>query len=155
MQNDIHKHVLILSDEFKVRADIVLSIIEVESSNNKDAIRFEPKLYERLLKMKKINGHVPNPPTYTTELISRATSWGLMQILGESARTLLNYKSRYLSSLLDIEINIANGCKLLYKYLEMSDFNYDEALLLYNGGADKTYPCKINEIANKKGLQYE
>lgn len=153
------------SAEHNVRPDIVAAIIVQESGGNPLAFRFEPKFYERRLAFRSregLSGHVPPPPpegvTLISEKIMRATSWGLMQIMGETARSALGFKSNHIISLVDPEINIALGVKYLAGHLaKFSNLpekeRYTKALTLYNGSSD--YPPLIfDHIKHSRHLKF-
>ena len=152
-----------LIDDAAVRYDldrnIVAAIIFQESRGNIWAIRYEPKFYERHLAHKKredLSGYVPKgTPTLRTEKTSRATSFGLMQIMGETARW-RGFRARYLSALLKPSTNINFGCKYLRYLLNLSNAatkeeQYQAALQKYNGSS--AYPKIILRIIADKQFE--
>ncbi len=130
---------------------IFTALIQQESGFDPWATRFEPHYYERHLKNKnktELVGYVPLLiPTFRTECTHRATSWGLCQILGDTARG-LGFKGRFLSQLLQPEVNIGLGTSyfaMLLKRVKEEDkiTKYRTALLRWNGGGDLSYPDKV------------
>ena len=87
---------------------LVRSIIKVESSGNQYAIRHE-KNFKWLYKPENFASGIL---TLNTEKNSQKISWGLMQLMGATARE-LGFEGVYLSELLKPEINIKYGCKYL------------------------------------------
>ena len=109
------------ADRLALRADIIAAIVQKESRGNPWATRYEPGFYDRhlaTLDRKSLSGYVPpNTPTLETEKRDRATSFGLCQILGETARSQLGVRFQFLSELLDPAKNIdACGQYLLQLY---------------------------------------
>lgn len=72
----------------------------------------------------------------------RAVSWGLMQILGQTARE-QGYEGDYIWDLFDVDTNIKFGVRLLAKFLEQNGGDAHKALLRYNGGGNKMYPHDV------------
>lgn len=132
-----------------VRPDIVAAMIVQESSGRPLAYRFEPKFYERYIALRareKLSGHVPSSVTLISEKIARATSFGLMQIMGETARSILGFKNDHLPALFDPEVNIELGVRYLAMLLQRHSSlpereRYTKALTSYNGSPD--YPPLI------------
>lgn len=81
-------------------------------------------------------------PNEYSERRARASSWGIMQCLGATARE-VGYDRQYLSSLVFPEIGIEYGARIFKKKLDAASGDYYKATLLYNGGSDPEYPIKI------------
>lgn len=99
---------------------LVASIVMQESAGDPDAPRFEDHIYEKIKgkRAEELAGFVPKfPPSLTTEKILRASSFGLMQPLGETMRV-DGFKERYLSKLYDVDVNLEWGCRHLRKLFE-------------------------------------
>lgn len=131
---------------------LVACIIQTESAGNCFAVRYEPAFYRRYIEDKKeLLGHVPKSiPTLDTELRLRAFSFGLMQIMGQTARE-VGFKGDNLTLLFKPEINIEVGCLVLLSKLKKHSFDKKKALLNYNGGADLEYPYRVlRNIENGK-----
>lgn len=136
-----------------VNGRLILAVIMQESLGNPFAFRFEPKFFDKYLKGKeltKLGGHVPTNCTGATELAARGFSWGLMQIMGQTARE-FGFDSDFLSALLDPRSNIELGAKILKYHLKNTD-SVEAALLKYNGGGNKKYPQMVFEhLDNRTG----
>jgi soluble lytic murein transglycosylase-like protein len=118
----------------KLPADLVRAIVQVESSGNTFAIRYEPNfLLTYVKKDVKTFG-----ASRDTERISRATSWGLMQVMGQVARE-LGCTEPFLSSLCEPVTGLECGCRLLArlrdKYLEKH--GWDGVIAAYNAGSPR------------------
>ncbi len=121
----VHKHGL--------PPEIVRAMVVQESTGNTCAIRFEQDFYDRYLK-----GNTPNfrPEhcSWNTERIGRATSWGLMQVMGETARC--NGFRGWFAELCVPEIGLTWGCiylaRLRDKYLVKG--GWPGVARAYNGG---------------------
>jgi soluble lytic murein transglycosylase-like protein len=119
---------------------VVCAVVEHESSGNPDAIRFEPQFFRRV--------RLAHPEISPDEAFLRSVSWGLMQVLGETAVVyggLLKQKRRYVD-LLDPDFNLAVGTKYL-KYLLDAKGSIFDALATYNGSVD--YAKAVTEISEK------
>jgi soluble lytic murein transglycosylase-like protein len=110
---------------------LVCAVAEQESGWNPWAIRFEPAFERRYI-------HPTLPEAPTTLELTKAMSFGLMQIMGEVAIE-LGFAGRFLSELCDPDVGLDYGCKKLRQCFDKHSFDV-EALLAYNGGGDLTYP---------------
>lgn len=116
--------------------ELVTAIIAVESSGNPTASRYEPGFYERYILPLADDG-LTRPPdtTRATERRHRATSWGLMQVMGQVARE-LGYTGD-LPALVYPATNIMFGCKLLAQLAKTYAGRPDKWAAVasaYNGG---------------------
>lgn len=122
-------------------AEIVLGIIERESSFNCWSIRYEPGFLLRYVapqyKAGKLNA---------TETYARSFSWGLMQIMGQTARE-FGFVGEFLSELSDPEIGIEWGCRKLVGCLRKAEGDMSKALEAYNGGANESYSAEIIRLS--------
>jgi soluble lytic murein transglycosylase-like protein len=127
-----------IAPQYGLRADIVLCIILQESDGDPFRNRIEES-YVELLKPKKreeLSGWKPGPkdmPNLKTEKYNRSQSWGLMQVMGETARWCAGVTAPYLTVLLEPERGVDTGCKVLSYYLKKHG-TYDRALAAYNAG---------------------
>jgi soluble lytic murein transglycosylase-like protein len=140
----------------KLDPEVVAAVIKQESNGNPWAYRYEPGFYDRYLKGKKasdLSGFVPAQiPTFDSELMARATSWGLMQIMGDSARWAAKITNPYLTVLLDPEINIKAGTDYLQRlFLTEPSKGPREATIkvLKRWNGSFSYPWRIIEIIEK------
>lgn len=98
------------SDKYDLPYGLVSAIIRVESNGDPWAIRYEPGFKSRYLDGKEW-------PTFgaiskDTEVVARATSWGLMQVMGQVARE-RGFTGAYLSELCQGRVGIEYGCRHL------------------------------------------
>jgi hypothetical protein len=100
-----------------------------------NAIRFEPAFEARYIKPA-----IPERPT--TEELTGAMSFGLMQIMGETARE-MGYQGRFLTGLCDPDTGLEFGCRKLKRCLINTNGDPTSALLRWNGGSDGAYPSRV------------
>ena len=133
---------------YQVDPKLVAAIIVQESSGNKWATRVEEAFYSKYLKPKlrsQLAGHVPSMiPTLSTEKWNRATSFGLCQIMGDTARV-LGFDGQFLAEIYDERINIELCCKFLFRAANQfgaypEPVRTEKMLLSYNGGGALNYP---------------
>ena len=112
---------------------LVCAVVEQESSWDSFAIRYEPAFRERYV--------VPLalPPT---EEIARSISWGLMQVMGQSARE-HGFAAKSLASLCDPAKGLAIGCAVLVSKITQASGDIARALQLWNGGANPDYASEV------------
>lgn len=107
------------------------------------AVRYEPAFYDRYISSMK--GLTP------TEMTMRATSFGLMQIMGQKARE-QGFDGKFLTELLDPLNAVTRGCRELKRQLEKHGQDVNAALLGYNGGGNANYPSLV--MAHYKDYAY-
>lgn len=112
---------------------VVCAVIEQESDWNPAAVRFEPAFYQKYI--------VPLNLADSTEARCRATSWGLMQIMGETARE-RGYTGE-LPDLLKPELGLQWGCVALARLVKMKNGDIYAALMAWNGGANVLYAGQV------------
>lgn len=102
--------------KFGLDPKLVACIILQESGGDPDAYRFEDEFYDRYLRDKKredLAGFVPKSiPTFKSEKRARSCSWGVMQVMGETARC-VGFAEKWLPRLALSEFNVEIGCKYL------------------------------------------
>jgi len=133
------------SVEYGLDPEIFASLIYQESRGNVWAQRYEVGFYKRYIEGKgrdELSGFVPPRfPTLLTEQMSRAYSWGLCQIMGETIRW-MGFDGVYLAQACDPSVNIRFGAKYLRRCLDKKAYlgaglsQYKGALALYNGKRD-------------------
>jgi Transglycosylase SLT domain len=132
--------------------EIVAGLIAVESGGVWWRRRFEPAFYDHYIRNKELGllpGYVHLPGRDSaTEKLDLATSWGLMQIMGQTAREAGFNKE--METLLFPKTNVAFGAKKLRACLEREKFDYEKALLRYNGGANAGYPTKVLDASKSR-----
>lgn len=115
----------------QVPAELILAIIQVESSGRQLAIRYEPK-YPYLSKPKdwaRAMGW-----TVRTEVALQRFSYGLMQIMLATARDMKC--AVHPSHLFDPKCNVSWGAKYL-NWLHRRYLNWDDVISAYNQGSPK------------------
>jgi len=98
--------------------------VHAESRWHPYAMRYEPAFRRTYVD--------PIPDLSETERVGRSTSWGLLQIMGQTARE-FGYTGRYLSGLCDPATNLDLAATILKTRFAI-DGNWDGALARYNGG---------------------
>lgn len=90
--------------------NLITAIVSVESGFNPAAIRYEPAFYARYI----LGGMFKPiyPCSKETEAHARATSWGLMQVMGQTARE-RGFSGTFLSELCYPASGLYWGCKHL------------------------------------------
>jgi soluble lytic murein transglycosylase-like protein len=111
---------------------LVCAVVEQESLWNQYALRAEPAFDEKYEKPLHLTA---------TEEWARSMSWGLMQIMGESARE-VGYAGAF-PMLCAANVGLRVGCQFLALKLKEASGDVDKALLLWNGGGDAEYPAKV------------
>jgi soluble lytic murein transglycosylase-like protein len=116
---------------------LVCAVCEQESGWDPWAIRYEPAFYARYVRPMVDGGELSD----LTEARARAFSWGLMQVMGQTARE--KGYSGHLAEICDPETGIEVGCSVLAGKLEEARGDVERGLLLWNGGADPDYPGEV------------
>jgi len=116
---------------------LVCAVIEQESSWNPWAMRYEPFFFAKYVAALYTNNKIT-----ASEAYARGFSWGLMQVMGQTARE-LGFDATFLSALCDPDQGLAIGCKLLRKKLDTADNDTARALQSWNGGANPTYAVQV------------
>ncbi|MGB9404759.1 MAG: lytic transglycosylase domain-containing protein [Candidatus Acidiferrales bacterium] len=119
---------------------LVCAIVEHESSWNPWAIRFEPAFFAKYVAPLFTNNKIE--PATNSEAYSRAFSWGLMQVMGQSARE-RGFSAEFLSELSDPAAGLEAGCDLFAHKLAVAGANAERALQLWNGGANPDYAAQV------------
>lgn len=113
---------------------LVCAIVEQESSWDTYAIRYEPGFYAKWV--------VPLKLTNPTDAYSRAFSWGLMQVMGQTAIE-SGIKVHHMAELCDPYKGLDTGCLVLAHKLKLAGGEVNQALLYWNGGSNLAYPAEV------------
>lgn len=124
----------------KLDPALVCAVCHHESGNWKPfAFRFEQGFYDRYIKDMKLS---------PSEKLARATSFGLMQVMGQVARE-FGFSGDYLTELTDPLVGLEYGCRKLRQCVDRANGDVRQALLLYNGGANPKYPDLVLQHIEK------
>ena len=131
---------LLHAQKHGIDTNLLCALIEHESSWNPWAIRYEARFFARYI--------LPMAERLSdTEARARSISWGLMQIMGQTARE-LGYTGD-LAALCDPDYGVDWGCHKLKKCLDAHVGDLNAALLAYNGGGDPLYPINVKNLISK------
>lgn len=118
--------------------DLIACVIAQESGGNPWAYRFEPGFYRRYispLTPTTANGYIPRWISWDSEKMARSTSYGLMQVMGETARSIARYTKESLVEMCDPVIGVDVGCTVFSFYLKREKGDINRALASYNAGS--------------------
>lgn len=121
-----------MTEKYGVSSRVVYALIKVESGGDPFATRFEPR-YKAFYKQREFAQE--NLITVKTEEVHQATSWGLMQVMGGTARRL--GLQAPIPVLIDPANNIEFACKLLQELQERYPKNVWDWAAAYNRGSVK------------------
>lgn len=122
-----------IAKKFKLSPALVCAICEVESSWMATAIRFEPTFFTRYISGRDIAKPI-QPCSRVTEEIALATSWGLMQVIGATARR-LGFDKAFLSDLTIPEVGLIYGCRYLTELKrQYNSYGLGGIISAYNAG---------------------
>jgi soluble lytic murein transglycosylase-like protein len=119
--------------KYGLSTELVCAVIEQESGWCQWAYRYEPAFYDRYIL-----------PLQLSEQVGRfrATSWGLLQIMGQTARE-FGFLGQFMCELCDPDVGLDFGCKKLKKCLDDAGGDEAKALLRWNGGSNLDYPHQV------------
>ena len=121
--------------------ELVCAVCDHESGGwDPFAVRYEPAFERRYDPV--------DPVKQPTEHFARAVSFGLMQLMGETARE-LGFVGKYLTQLCDPLTGIEFGCRKLARCMAARPADVRAALLMYNGGANAQYPDLVLALLPK------
>lgn len=116
----------------KLPVALVKAVVRVESGGNPWASRYEPAFFRNHVENAQIKS--VSPCSTDTEKRLRATSFGLMQVMGQTARE-LGFEGPFLTALCDPATGLEYGCRYLAKQVERyRDRGLDWAVAAYNAG---------------------
>lgn len=121
---------------YQLPAPLVLAIVQAESGGDPWAIRYEPGFFQRYIAGKPVLARAPC--SEQTEATMQATSWGLMQVMGATARE-RGFRGVFLSEMCDPRIGLDWGCchldHLTKKHLKVG--GWAAVVAAYNAGSPK------------------
>lgn len=156
--NTYDKQIIASAESFKINPFLILSIAKVESGHRANAVRYE-KGYKWIKNPAK-HAHRHNI-TKDTEVVLQQMSWGILQIMGATARD-LGYNG-FIPELLVPEVGVHWGVKYLARLLKKYD-KMEDAIASYNAGSvrknedgtyeNQTYVDKVMKEYNKIKEKY-
>ncbi|HKN25309.1 MAG TPA: transglycosylase SLT domain-containing protein [Candidatus Acidoferrum sp.] len=111
---------------------LVCALIEQESGWNPWAMRYEPGFLQR---------YIANMKLEPTEAAARATSFGLCQVMGQTARE-KGFQGKFLTQLCDPDVGVELGCRKLQECFAVHG-DPETSLLAYNGGGSPEYGKEV------------
>ncbi len=137
-----------MAGRYQLPVVIVRAMVEHESAGGiTAACRFEQGFYDRYIKGKTPDFR-PEHCSWDTERIGRATSWGLMQVMGETARV-VGFRGWY-PELCVPGVGLKWGCEYLRRLVDRYWVgDWPTIMRAYNGGPgnrdnhDNPYPGLI------------
>jgi soluble lytic murein transglycosylase-like protein len=138
-----------IAESYELDPQLVLGLVDVESSGDRWAWNPEPRyryfwnvranLPFRSVSAAEIATEIP-PSDFPSlagdrdqEWWAQQASWGLMQIMGATARE-NGFSGRYLTQLCEIDLNLRIGCTILKNLKGWSKGDMARMLAAYNGG---------------------
>lgn len=120
-------------------AALVKALVQVESGGNPWAVRYEPDFYDRYIAGKPVKARAPC--SRETEMRLRAHSFGLLQIMGLTARE-TGFDGVFLTELCDPETNLAICCRYLSRQFARfyKDHGWPGVAASYNAGSVRLKP---------------
>lgn len=118
----------------KIPAALVKAVVQAESGGNTFAIRYEPGFLRRYVPVDAATFGA----SLETERQARATSWGLMQVMGQVARE-LGCREPFLSVLCDPVTGLEYGCRLLARLRDryLAAYGWEGVVSAYNQGSPR------------------
>lgn len=150
MDQHIEKQIVAVAASHQLPQVVTRAMVLVESSGIASSTRFEPAFYRNyIMGMDAEKLVIPPGVTLYEEKIGRATSWGLLQIMGQTARE-RGFKGKF-KELLTPEVGLEWGCRYLRwladRYLD--EGGWPVVCRAYNGGPgnrhnlNNTYPTRV------------
>ena len=131
-----HQEIESVANRFSLPVGLIHAIVQVESSGNPWATRYEPGF--KALYLDNRTWRVYGAVSMDTEIASRATSYGLMQIMGQVARE-RGCEMAFLTELCRPEAGLEYGCRQLKfltdRYYDGKDWN--PVIAAYNAGSPR------------------
>ena len=123
------------AEQAQIPPELILAIIEVESGGEAYAAKLNPNYPYTMPQAKRPAGVDPN-----TEMYMQKTAWGLMQVMGATARS-VGFDGR-LPELAAPDINVRVGVAYLNTLMSKHRARYglEGVVAAYNGGSPRKRP---------------
>jgi soluble lytic murein transglycosylase-like protein len=121
--------------------EVLCAQAERESGWDPYAVRFEPAFLSRYVAPLYTAGEIS-----ATEAYTRSMSWGLVQIMGQTARE-FGFAGKFLAELSDPATGLEYGARKLAACLRRAKGDMKVALLAFNGGDQEAYPSEVLALA--------
>lgn len=139
MTDEILQAVLEAAESAKLPFVLVRAVVMTESEGNPAAIRYEPRFDQRYDRAP--DGYIPPNCSHATEEVGRAMSWGLMQVLGETARC-LGFQG-WFPELCAPRTGLKWGCRYLRRLADRYGHEgWEVVCRAYNGGPGNRHDPK-------------
>lgn len=127
------------AEKYSLPPALVKALVQVESNGNPWAVRYEPAFYDRYVAGRRVK--VRAPCSRDTEMSLLAHSFGLLQIMGLTARE-TGFDGVFLTELCDPETNLDVCCKYLSKQVARfhKDHGWEGVAASYNAGSVRRTP---------------
>lgn len=131
-RNELAPVIATVAGRHVLPVDLVAAMVLQESTFNRFAHRFEKDFYKRYVEGRDLD-FVPRFCLHITEALDRATSWGLMQVMGATAR---QYGFRgWFTELCEPEVGLEFGCRYLADLRrQFGHEGWPVIVRAYNGG---------------------
>jgi soluble lytic murein transglycosylase-like protein len=132
------------SIRYAIPRQLLAALMQVESGGDPWATRFEPG-YRWLWDVREDRPYkgapesIPAPRFVSgeTELMQQRTSWGLLQVMGATARE-LGYRGRFLAHLCDPEFGMEYGCRYIQTlHSRFGTQGWEAVTAAYNAGSPR------------------
>lgn len=140
------------AEEFGIESSLVEAFCMTESTFNVRATRYEANFYKNYIQPMLAHNAIESK-----EAMGRATSWGLMQLMGQVARE-RGFDGEF-EELFDPEIALEWSLKHLKHFIEKYEPNLDDAIASYNAGSprkgkdgkyvNQEYVSKVHKYQNQ------
>ena len=132
-----------IAPKYGLNDSLVCAICEQESAWDTNATRYEPGFYSRY-----IVPLIASEQLSAGEATGRATSWGLMQVMGQVARE-HGFTGPFQQMCDDPGTGIDIGCKVFAAKLKAAGGDTFTALQRYNGGGNSLYAGQVTDRIDK------
>lgn len=124
------------AQSYQLPIPLVTAIVQVESNGDPWAVRYEPGFYDKYIAPRPVRGKPPC--TSQTEARLLACSFGLMQIMGATARA-VGFDGVFLTELCQPAIGLDYGCRYLAKLFRLHGGIHgpEGVVAAYNAGSPR------------------